>query len=300
MDKSPWLLIFGIVFSVSFGAIISLAGADNGSVITFPLPLNILLNSVGVFTVCGLLAFSINWLAYIPAAIYKTEKYYDLVGSITYLTLIAVALVYSNILDLRAVVVAIMVLIWACRLGIFLFVRVLNNGHDDRFDDVKVDPLKFFLAWTLQALWVLVTVACALVIITSDNHLPLGITGMVGIGLWLIGFIIEVISDQQKRVFRQKPENKNRFITTGLWAFSQHPNYFGEIVLWFGMSMIALPILEGWQILTLVSPVFVFVLLTKGSGIPTLQEKALNRWGRDPKYQAYIEATPILIPLKWR
>ena len=85
-------------------------------------------------------------------------------------------------------------------------------------------------------------------------------------------------------------------ITTGLWSWCQHPNYFGEIMLWTGIALIAAPVLAGWQWVAMVSPLFVFLLLTRVSGIPMLQASARERWGADPEYRAYVQRTPLLLP----
>ncbi len=151
------------------------------------------------------------------------------------------------------------------------------------------------MAWTLQGLWVLLTAACALAIITGGNREPLGIIGYIGIAVWTFGILIEIISDQQKNAFRADSANDGKFITTGLWAWSRHPNYFGEIVLWTGMAIIAVPILEGWQWATLISPVFVFFLLTRVSGVNMLEERADARWGGQDDYEAYKRSTPVLV-----
>lgn len=112
----------------------------------------------------------------------------------------------------------------------------------------------------------------------------------------MAGFAVEVVSERQKRRFRQDPANAERFITTGLWAWSRHPNYVGEIVLWVGIALIAIPALSGWQFITLISPLFVYLLLTRISGIPPLESRALKRWGKDPVFRAYMARTPVLFP----
>ena len=139
------------------------------------------------------------------------------------------------------------------------------------------------------------TTACAVAIITSGNDKSLGIVAYIGIAVWLFGFAIEVISDRQKTAFRKNPENSGKFITTGLWAWSRHPNYFGEIVLWTGIAIIALPILSGGQWITLISPIFIFLLLTRVSGIPMLEAKADKKWGDNADYQSYKNNTPALM-----
>ena len=119
---------------------------------------------------------------------------------------------------------------------------------------------------------------------------------MTGCALWVLGFAFEAIADKQKKSFSEIPENKDKFITLGLWAISRHPNYFGETLLWLGIAIVSLPLLSEWQFVTLVSPVFVYLLLTKISGLPFLEEKAEKKWGNDKGYLEYKNNTPILIP----
>ncbi len=285
-ERSSTQAFVGIVIGVSVGAAMSWAGSDGGD----------RLGSVPVFALCGFLAFAINWLAFIPSAIAQTEHYYDLVGGITYITVTIVAVLLSTELDLRAAIVAGMVLAWSLRLATFLFRRISRAGKDSRFDTIKTRPVSFLMAWTIQGLWVLLTAAAALAVITGGNREPLGVIGYLGIAIWLAGFVIEVVADRQKSNFKADPANKGRFINVGLWAWSRHPNYFGEIVIWIGMAVIALPVLQGWQWAALISPVFVIFLLTKVSGVPMLEQKADERWGGQDDYEEYKRLTPVLVP----
>jgi steroid 5-alpha reductase family enzyme len=196
--------------------------------------------------------------------------------------------------DPRALLLAGLVALWSLRLGSFLFARITRDGADRRFDDLKPDFARFLMAWTLQGLWVLLTVSCALAAITAAGAAPLGVWALLGLLVWISGFTLEVVADRQKQAFRADPSNRDRFITTGLWAWSRHPNYCGEIVLWIGIAVIALPALSGWSFATLVSPVFVYVLLTRISGVPLLEARAKKKWGDDPAYQAYKARTPVL------
>ncbi len=284
-ERTDKQIFFGIAIAIVIGALVALAGSDGGSRV----------GSLPVFALCGVLAFAVNWAAFIPAAINRTEHYYDLTGGITYITVTVVAVLLSNTLDLRSAIVAGMVMFWSVRLASFLFMRISRAGKDSRFDVIKHRPLRFFLAWTLQGLWVLLTAACALAVITGGNREPLEIVGIIGIAVWTIGILIEIVADQQKSAFRADPANKGKFINSGLWAWSRHPNYFGEIVLWTGMAIIAIPVLQGWQWVTLISPVFVFLLLTKVSGVPMLEEAADERWGGQEDYEAYKQNTPVLV-----
>ena len=251
---------------------------------------------VPVVAICALVAFGVNWAVFVPSWVARTETYYDLTGSITYLATVGVAAILADGFDTRAVVVVSMVAVWAIRLGSFLFARVRRDGGDRRFDRLKEEPLRFLQAWTLQGLWVLLTLAAALVVIVGPDRTSFGVVGIVGVIVWVLGFAIEVIADAQKTAFRRDPANAGRFVSTGLWAWSRHPNYFGEITLWTGVAIIALPVLSGWTWVALISPVFVTVLLTKVSGIPLLERRADKRWGDEAAYQEYKRSTPVLVP----
>ena len=285
-ESSNAQVLAAIAIAIAIGAAMSWAGSDGGDRV----------GDISVFALCGVLAFVINWLAFIPSALKQTEHYYDLVGGITYVTVILVAVLLSSELDLRGMLVAAMVLMWSLRLATFLFQRISKAGGDSRFDDIKTRPQKFFMAWTLQGLWVLLTAAAALAVITGGVREPLGAVGIAGIALWSFGILIESVADRQKTKFKADPDNEGKFINVGLWAWSRHPNYFGEILLWTGMAIVAVPVLQGWQWATLISPVFVTILLTKVSGIPALEEKADERWGGQDGYEEYKRRTPVLIP----
>ena len=285
-ERSNGQIMAAIVIAIVVGGLVSWAGSDSGNKV----------GALPIFALCGVLAFAVNWLAFIPATLKQTERYYDLVGGITYISVTLFAVALSGELDLRAMLVAAMVMFWSLRLATFLFRRISRDGKDSRFDNIKNRPLRFFMAWTIQGLWVLLTAAAALAVITGGVREPLGAIGIAGITVWSIGIFIEIVSDRQKSNFRSNPDNKGKFINTGLWAWSRHPNYFGEIVLWTGMAIVAVPVLHGWQWATLISPVFVTFLLTKVSGIPLLEEKADQRWGGQDDYEEYKRRTPVLVP----
>lgn len=281
--KSLMVVAFATLVGLGFAALAGSGGQQAGG--------------FSVFFLCALVAFAVNWLVYVPSSLAQTEKFYDLTGALTYMSVIAVAWLLSDNHDPRALVVAAMVVIWCSRLGLFLFRRISKDGKDSRFDAIKVNPARFLVAWTLQAVWVIFTAAAALAIISATQRVPLDLFFWIGALVWVGGFAIEVIADNQKSRFKADPANKGAFIDSGLWAWSQHPNYFGEIMLWTGITIIALPLLSGWSWLVLASPVFVTLLLTKLSGIPMLDAKARKTWGDDPAWQKYYRETPKLVPL---
>ncbi|MFK5584039.1 DUF1295 domain-containing protein [Serinicoccus sp. LYQ131] len=270
------------------GAGLALAAADGGQRLDGGWPVMVLL---------VLVAYLLNWAVYLPSFLRRTERFFDLTGSLTFGLLTVLALVLAQDRDARAWVLGAMVLLWALRLGSFLFRRILASGSDGRFDELKQSWSRFLLVWSTQALWVVFTAGAALTAITSQERLPLGWLAGVGIGLWVLGFALEATADAQKAAFRSDPANQGRFISTGVWAWSRHPNYVGEILLWLGVALVALPVLSGWQYLTLLSPVLIYLQLRFASGVPPLERRADARWGGQQDYEAYKRSTPVLLPL---
>ncbi|ACL39049.1 protein of unknown function DUF1295 [Pseudarthrobacter chlorophenolicus A6] len=284
-DKSRKALI-SVGLAVVAAVLIAWAGSQGGSEIGgFP-----------VFALGVAAAMLIQWLVFIPSFAKQTEKFYDLTGALTYISITVFLVLASPGIDARGMLLAAMVVLWSLRLGGFLFLRVMKHGKDDRFDELKPDFARYLNTWTLQGLWVVLTAALVWVAITSDKKVGLDAFFWVGLAVWILGITVEIIADVQKTRFKNNPDNQGHFISTGLWSKSRHPNYFGEITLWVGVAIIALPVLQGWQWAALVSPVFVTLLLTKGSGVPPLEEKADRKWGGQPDYEEYKKSTPVLVP----
>jgi steroid 5-alpha reductase family enzyme len=287
MNEQERTALISIPVTIGVGAGLAWAGSQGGARIWGGIPLFALL--VGW-------AFLIQWLAFIVAYLRQSERFYDLTGSLTYVTVALLGVLLSPIRDIRSFLLLGLVVIWAARLGTFLVRRIHRAGKDARFDEMKPSFLRFLNAWNLQGLWITFTASAALAAITTFTRKPLDVFAGIGFLIWIIGFGIEVTADAQKNRFRSDPQNKGAFIQTGLWERSRHPNYFGEIVLWIGVAVICLPVLRGWQWLTLISPVFVTLLLTRISGVPMLETRADEKWGGQKDYEAYKARTPVLIP----
>ena len=244
-----------------------------------------------------ILAFLIQWVAYIPAYLFQTEKFYDLTGSLTYLTVIWFVYLSSNQVgevNFQNLIVTVLISIWAIRLGSYLFSRIHKDGEDKRFRSIKTSPSQFFMTWTLQGMWVSICSMCVITGISSSEGLVLNPLFYLGFILFLIGFSIEVIADHQKTVFRAIKENKDKFISTGLWSKSQHPNYFGEILLWSSIAIMSFSSLSGTQYLTMISPIFTYVLLVYISGVRMLDDMGNKKWGHLEEYKQYKQNTPVL------
>jgi len=253
-----------------------------------------------VVLLCAGVSFFVHWIVAVPSLIVSSEKYFDFTGMIATLLVVSTAILAllnsGQQASARSTIVAIFVSLWTLRLGIFLYKRIVKSGEDKRFRGIKKSFTKFLMTWALSALWVFLTTVNAVTVIALNPLQPIGLFFVLGGALWVLGFGFEVVADRQKKHFSEQPENIDKFITQGLWSISRHPNYFGEIVLWIGIAIISLPLLSDWQFVTLVSPVFVFLLLTKISGLPFLEDKAEKKWGKDKDYIEYKNKTPILVP----
>ena len=265
------------------------------SIIAFYIPFHIaLLTDLPLVKNLILLIFCIQWISFIPAFIFQTEKFYDLTGSITYLTTVFTALYITDSGNISDYVIVSCVAIWAIRLGSFLFMRIHKAGEDRRFRDIKPNFTRFFMTWTLQGMWVSMCLLCVLTALSSYSGIIVNNIFYIGLMIFISGFIIEVLADHQKTVFRKNIDNKDKFISSGLWAYSRHPNYFGEILLWLGIAVMSFSSLEGFQYFTLISPIFVYILLVYISGIRMLENQANKKWGHLDSYKEYLKNTPRL------
>ena len=280
--------LLAIVVALVVGALVAIAGSQGGATI----------GGVPLFALAVAAAFAIQIIAFIPAMLLQTERFFDLTGSLTFFVISAALVLLAPMPDARSWILAAMVMLWAARLGSFLAVRVHKAGSDGRFDQIKGSPLRFLQVWVIQGAWVSLTAAAAWIAISADasSRAPIGWLTVVGIVVWVLGMVIEIVADAQKSAFRADPRNRDEFIRTGLWSRSRHPNYFGEIVIWVGVFVTAAPVLVGWQWVALLSPLFVILLLTRVSGIPLLEARAEKKWGDRADYVAYREQTPVLIP----
>ena len=258
------------------------------------------LNGYSAVLWCAVICIGTQWLAWIPASIAKTERFYDLTGGLTYLAVVGFSLWAGSRSDapsLRELIVSFLVVVWAVRLSSFLYFRIHRTGKDGRFDQLKTSPVRFLVPWTIQGLWVFLTMIVVVVVNSQATPAPaFGAWDAVGLSVWCLGFGIEVVADNQKTAFNREPTNEGKWIDRGLWSYSRHPNYLGEILLWTGIACFGIPCFTGLERFAWISPVFVFLLLTKLSGIPILDRRALERWGEDGAYLKYRENTPALFP----
>lgn len=286
MSESDRRALVAVIAASLIGAGMAWAGSQGGYSVA----------GIGIFAIAVVGAFVVQWIVFVPSFWARTERFFDLTGSLTFIGMTAVIVILTPMMDARGWMLAAMAVVWAARLGAFLFSRVRRSGGDDRFDELKESFLRFGQVWTLQGLWVTMTAGAAWIAITAQHRVGIDAFAVIGLIVWLIGLGFEVVADLQKSGFKADPANAGRFIDSGVWSWSRHPNYFGEILLWIGVAIVTLPVLQGWQWVALASPVFVTALITKVSGIPLLEAKADAKWGGQPDYEAYKAKTSVLIP----
>jgi steroid 5-alpha reductase family enzyme len=255
------------------------------------------------FYLSVIVAIVVNGLFFAYAATKKTDVVTDLSYSLSFGLVSLFILLFNRAAGLVALLPAVLTIIWAVRLGFYLFSRINKTKVDHRFDDMRDVPLKFAKFWILQAVAVVlillpvaasVTPAAASAAALPVTSRAFGIFELLGILMWLKGFYFEVVADAQKSAF--KNAGKPGVITTGLWKYSRHPNYFGETLLWWGLFVYIIPVLHGALWLTILGPVFITVLLLFVSGIPLLEKSADAKYGADPAYQDYKRRTSLFVP----
>ncbi|MFC1768624.1 DUF1295 domain-containing protein [Nanoarchaeota archaeon] len=239
-----------------------------------------------------LIAVAINLALFIPAFLFKTDKLTDLSYALTFIILASLAFFFNNYSFLN-LIITLMIIIWALRLGVFLFFRIRKMKRDKRFDGIRESFQKFIRFWIIQAFAVWIILIPSILFQNLENKSLF----IIGIFVWAIGLIIESTADIQKYLFKKLKKNKDMFIQSGIWKYSRHPNYFGEILCWIGIYLsVFLSLNLTNKIIALVSPLFITMLLLFVTGIPPLEKSADKKWGKHKKYKDYKRKTSILIP----
>ena len=242
------------------------------------------------------IALAVNGAFFAFAAARRTDVVTDLSYSLTF-ALLAVVLLFAGAAEPVQLVASLLVLVWAARLGIYLFRRIMRTKVDHRFDGMRDQPLRFARFWLLQAITVAVVMLPVSYLLDQDDPPGIGAWSIAGAAVWLVGLLIEAVADAQKAAFRAKEENRGRFVASGLWRYSRHPNYFGEILVWWGLFLYVVPALHGAAFAVVIGPVFITLLLLFVSGIPLLEKSADEKYGSDAAYRDYKRRTSILVPL---
>jgi len=250
---------------------------------------------INILLLVLLIIFGIQVLFFIFAAAFKTDKVTDLAYGLTFVIIAWFLLIRNGMFDLTRILLVLMVTIWGVRLAGYLFYRILKTGKDKRFDGIRENFWKFAGFWTAQTIVIFVVMLSSIIFLEQAN-VEWQILSSIGLCIWLIGFITETIADQQKFSFRNNPKNKDKWIGTGLWYYSRHPNYFGEILCWVGIFIYTIPVLTGIEWLGIISPISITATLLFFSGIPTVEKKDDERYGKNKEYRKYKKTTSVLIP----
>lgn len=190
-----------------------------------------------------------------------------------------------------------MITLWGLRLSLHIAYRAWGKPEDYRYKNFRKGWGKyqylgaFFQVFMFQGIIMGIILAPVYVVYyyKPEDHFPT-VAHIIGIIIFLFGFLFEAIGDYQLLQFSSKPENKGRIIQTGLWKFTRHPNYFGEAILWWGMAIYCLPSQHGF--IAFIAPIIVTILVTKVSGVPMLEKKYKD----NPEFQEYASRTPAFFP----
>ncbi|CAM6117412.1 unnamed protein product [Calypogeia fissa] len=247
--------------------------------------------------ITAFVTIGIQFTFFIIAYTLRIDKVTDFAGTINFVVIAVLTFFLKHTYHFRQIVLTAFVVAWGLRLGIFLLLRILAWGEDNRFDDKRENLVRFAVFWILQAVWVW-TVSLPVTVVNEVSRNP-GLTAQDYIGwvMWGSGVVIEALADQTKLNFKNDPKNKGKWTDAGVWGWSRHPNYFGEILLWWGVFVAATPVLKGGQWAVVAGPVFLTLLLLFVSGIPLLESSADKRHGSKAEYIQYKKQTSPLIPL---
>eukprot|EP00116_Pleurobrachia_bachei_P007985 sb/3468247/ len=253
-----------------------------------------------LFGLVFFLDFGIQALFGSVALLLDTEKFFDFVGSLTFI-LCGTVSYYQNTdesLEKFKFIQCCFICLWAGKLGTFLLARVLKEGEDKRFREIKKDKSRFFKVWMIQGAWVYLNMIPSIFVFQGSSvNTEREVLSTIGWSLFLFGLLFETVADYQKTMFRADPSNKGKFITTGLWSISRHPNYFGEILLWYGMWLAAVPFFTSpLAYLSVLCPTLTALQITYLSGVPMLEKSGIEKWGNEEDYVRYMEKTPCLLP----
>lgn len=252
--------------------------------------LDILAISFGVSCVINLLMFFVAFWR-------QSDKLTDISYAVSFIVLGVVASLHARNIDRYMLLLTGMVYVWGVRIGGFLLYRVMKKGKDARFDGMREHFWQFGKFWIGQALTVW---ALMLPVVLASDHAAvtkLSLLTYTGLIVWAIGCILESAADLQKYRFNADSRTKGHWIDEGVWHYSRHPNYFGEILVWLGIYLCAVTALHGWYVFVgFLSPLFITTLLCFVSGIPILEKSADKRWGKDSCYRLYKQSTSLLIP----
>ena len=229
---------------------------------------------------------------------YPSSRLFTVAYGTNFVALAIITFCLNETYAARNVIVMCAVVVWGLRLAFYLFSRVRAMGKDARFDGTRDNIPKFALFWLGQIVTVWIVSIPFSLLSSRDVIIPLGWQDGLGIGLWVVGFVLETVADFQKFRFKNNPETAKQMYMGGVWRASRHPNYFGELLQWWGIWSITTSVNDSTTPLlyiSVLSPLFLTALILFASGIPTLEVPWNKKYGGDPDFRMYRERVPPLI-----
>jgi steroid 5-alpha reductase family enzyme len=253
------------------------------------------MDNIYLFTL--LISFAIQTFFFFFASLFKTDKLTDLSYGLSFIALAWYLLSRLDNPELHQIILTLMITLWGVRIVSYLFIRILKMGKDTRFDQLRNNVLEFAKFWILQALSVWIIMLPTIFVLTTTSDRGCNIITFIGLMIFLFGLVIETVADWQKFVFKNKKSNRDKLITDGIWKYSRHPNYFGEMTLWWGIFIFSTNFMTKDDSWLVVGPLFISFLLMFVSGIPLLEKKYDVKYKKNKKYRDYRKKTSLLIPL---
>lgn len=246
-----------------------------------------------------LVSFGINLLFYVFAAGFKMDKLTDITYAMSFIALAILAFCLTGTYYLRQCLMLGAILLWAVRVGGYLLYRIIRIGHDKRFDPYRASWWRFGIFWLFQAIVVWLTFLPSCLLFANATDFPYEWRDGLGYSLFVVGWIVETVADQQKFRFRSNKANDGRWTDAGLWSWSRHPNYFGELLVWWGLFSVSATSFVGadWKYFSIIGPALLTLSILFFSGITRLEEAADKRYWHNADYQTYKRRTSCLILL---
>lgn len=248
------------------------------------------------YGVCAVLLFAYMSLWFVVSLVKKRNDVADIAWGLGFVLMAWSSFVFSGTSGVRGLLVGILVSIWGLRLAWHIHKRNAGKAEDYRYLAWRKAWGKYFYVrsylqvYLLQGLFLFLIVFPVLTINASSSS-PLGWLDIAGVVVWLFGFYFEAVGDAQLARFIKDPENKGKLMQTGLWAYTRHPNYFGEVTQWWGLWLVALGVPGGW--LSVIGPLTITFLILKVSGVPMLEKKMKE----NPAFAEYKKTVSMFIPL---
>lgn len=251
---------------------------------------------MAVFVTSAIIIFAMMTILFFRAQSSKNFGIVDNYWGVGFILIALVCFLLGENQGIRGLLVTILVVAWGLRLSLYLRKRNAGKPEDFRYAAMRAKWTRrtglhaFFKIFMLQGVLMLLISLPIFVISWADPGTPLSLPDLIGLIIWGTGFYFQARGDAQLAKFKSDPANSGKIMTTGLWAKTRHPNYFGEILMWWGIFVISLSA-GGWY-LSIIGPVLITLLITKVSGVPMLEKK----YEDDPAFKEYAAKTPALFP----